>query len=177
MVLVAEFGQEQGAPAMSIDDLVIHEEDAQRINGVLLQLPRGVGGDRKPFSSTGAASSSLGAARRATFDTVSISALAAGAFSSTGAMARLLGETEFTVLFHQGVKESIHVSTVDDETILLAIFDRRHHGGHGAPLREGGAPRHRGRPRRDPHAAAPDRRARRSADRGRDARPPRAETR
>ena len=40
-------------------------------------------------------------------------------------MAELLGETEFSVLFHQGVRESIHVSAVDDETILLAIFDDR----------------------------------------------------
>ncbi|HWO05565.1 MAG TPA: roadblock/LC7 domain-containing protein, partial [Methylomirabilota bacterium] len=58
-------------------------------------------------------------------DTVSLSALAAGAFSSTAAMARLLGETEFTMLFHQGVKESIHVAAVDEHAILLAIFDSR----------------------------------------------------
>ena len=58
-------------------------------------------------------------------DAVSISALAAAAFSSTAAMAQLLGEPEFSVLFHEGTKRSIHVSTVDDETILLAIFDQR----------------------------------------------------
>jgi hypothetical protein len=40
-------------------------------------------------------------------------------------MARLLGETEFTMLFHQGVKESIHVAAVDEHAILLAIFDSR----------------------------------------------------
>src|SRR5574338_50098 len=53
------------------------------------------------------------------------SSIAAGAFSSTAAMARLLGETEFTMLFHQGVKESIHVAAVDEHAILLAIFDSR----------------------------------------------------
>jgi predicted regulator of Ras-like GTPase activity (Roadblock/LC7/MglB family) len=58
-------------------------------------------------------------------DTVSISALAAAAYSSTSAMAQLLGETEFTVLFHEGLKQSIHVSTVDDDAILMAIFDER----------------------------------------------------
>jgi predicted regulator of Ras-like GTPase activity (Roadblock/LC7/MglB family) len=58
-------------------------------------------------------------------DTVSISALAAAAFSSTAAMAQLLGEPEFSVLFHEGTKRSIHVSTVDGEAILLAIFDER----------------------------------------------------
>ncbi len=56
-------------------------------------------------------------------DTMALSALAAGAFASTGEIARLVGETEFSVLFHQGRKESIHVSHVDDETLMLAIFD------------------------------------------------------
>src|SRR5262249_60886394 len=58
-------------------------------------------------------------------DTVSLSALAAGAFSSTAAMARILGEPEFTMLFHQGTKENIHVTAVDEDAILLATFDGR----------------------------------------------------
>jgi len=58
-------------------------------------------------------------------DAVSICALAAAAFSSTAAMAQLLGEPEFSVLFHEGAKRSLHVSTVDDESILLAISDQR----------------------------------------------------
>src|SRR2546426_10885137 len=58
-------------------------------------------------------------------DAVSISALAAAAFSSTAVMAQLLGETEFTVLFHDGAKRSIHVSRVEEEAILLAVFDER----------------------------------------------------
>ena len=41
------------------------------------------------------------------------------------AMARLLGEPEFTMLFHQGIKESIHVAAVDEDAILLATFDSR----------------------------------------------------
>jgi len=40
-------------------------------------------------------------------------------------MARMLGESEFTMLFHQGVKENIHVSAVDEDAILLATFDNR----------------------------------------------------
>jgi predicted regulator of Ras-like GTPase activity (Roadblock/LC7/MglB family) len=61
--------------------------------------------------------------REGALDSVSISALAAGAFSSTAAMAHLLGEPEFSVLFHEGSKQNIHVSTIDDHSILLAIFD------------------------------------------------------
>jgi predicted regulator of Ras-like GTPase activity (Roadblock/LC7/MglB family) len=59
------------------------------------------------------------------FDMVSIAALAAGAFSSTAPLAQLLGQTEFSVLIHEGVKESLHVSTVGDGSILLAVFDDR----------------------------------------------------
>ena len=40
-------------------------------------------------------------------------------------MARLVGEPEFTMLFHQGIKENIHVAAVDDQAILLAVFDHR----------------------------------------------------
>jgi predicted regulator of Ras-like GTPase activity (Roadblock/LC7/MglB family) len=56
-------------------------------------------------------------------DTASLSALAAGAFASTREIARLIGEPEFSVLFHQGRREHIHVSLVDSETLLMAIFD------------------------------------------------------
>ncbi len=58
-----------------------------------------------------------------TLDTMSLSALAAGAFASTSEIARLVGETEFTVLYHQGRKGHIHVSHVDEDTLMMAIFD------------------------------------------------------
>lgn len=58
----------------------------------------------------------------ASLDTISLSALAAGAFASTREIARLVGETEFSVLFHQGEKGHIHVSHIDSDTLLIAIF-------------------------------------------------------
>ncbi len=59
----------------------------------------------------------------AALDTMSLSALAVGAFASAKEIARLVGETEFTVLYHQGKKGHIHVSHVDDDTLMMAIFD------------------------------------------------------
>jgi predicted regulator of Ras-like GTPase activity (Roadblock/LC7/MglB family) len=105
-----------------LDDVVIHESDAARIDTVLARFLADssctaallIDRSGQPLAMAGASPS---------LDTVSIGALAAGAFSSTAALARLLGETEFSVLFHEGVRESLHVSTVDDGTILLAIFD------------------------------------------------------
>lgn len=109
---------------MRVHDIVIHEADAVRIDAVLGRFLADSGCaaalliDRsgQPLAETGVSR---------TLDTGSIGALAAGAFSATAALAQLLGESEFSVLFHEGVRESMHVSTVDDETILLAIFDER----------------------------------------------------
>jgi predicted regulator of Ras-like GTPase activity (Roadblock/LC7/MglB family) len=106
---------------MRMKSVVIHEAEAGQIDAVLDGFLRESGAshvlliDRsgQPLAQHGPEAC----------DTASIAALAAGAFSSTGAMAKLLGETEFSVLFHEGATQNIHVSTVDTATILLAIFD------------------------------------------------------
>ncbi len=58
-------------------------------------------------------------------DTDALAALIAGSFSSTRAMAKLVGETDFSVLFHQGTRDHIHNILVDTNTILTVIFDDR----------------------------------------------------
>ena len=58
-------------------------------------------------------------------DTVSLAALTAGAIASTQEIARLLGEPEFTVLFHQGQREHIHFSLVGSRAIMMSVFDDR----------------------------------------------------
>lgn len=58
-------------------------------------------------------------------DIEALAALVAGSFASTRAIAKLVGENEFTVLFHQGEKDSIHNVLIDDDTILCVIFDDR----------------------------------------------------
>ena len=56
-------------------------------------------------------------------DTASLSALAAGAFASTREIARLIGEPEFSVLFHQGETDSIQLTLIDERLLLGMIFD------------------------------------------------------
>jgi predicted regulator of Ras-like GTPase activity (Roadblock/LC7/MglB family) len=58
-------------------------------------------------------------------DTTSIAALVAGSFASTREVARKLGETEFSVLFHQGANENIHISLVSDRALAVILFDDR----------------------------------------------------
>src|SRR5437773_4703742 len=58
-----------------------------------------------------------------TYDMDTISALVAGSFAATKQMAKLLGEEEFALMFHQGKKDNIQLSLVGDRTILAVIFD------------------------------------------------------
>jgi predicted regulator of Ras-like GTPase activity (Roadblock/LC7/MglB family) len=55
----------------------------------------------------------------------SIAALAAGSFSATREMARLVGEGEFSTLFHQGTRESIQISAIGDRSLFVVVFDDR----------------------------------------------------
>lgn len=58
-------------------------------------------------------------------DTTSLASLTAGNIAATGGMARLLGEREFSILFHEGEKDNIHISVIGHRVILVVIFDRR----------------------------------------------------
>lgn len=60
-----------------------------------------------------------------TLDTTALAALLAGSFASTKEIARLVGEPEFSVLFHQGKRDHIHISLIGERTILVVIFDDR----------------------------------------------------
>lgn len=54
-----------------------------------------------------------------------ISALIAGSFAATMEMARLLGENEFSILFHQGQRDSIQLQLCGDRTLMAVLFDGR----------------------------------------------------
>ena len=40
-------------------------------------------------------------------------------------LAKLIGEKEFSILFHEGRKDNIHISIVGQRLILVVIFDER----------------------------------------------------
>jgi predicted regulator of Ras-like GTPase activity (Roadblock/LC7/MglB family) len=57
-------------------------------------------------------------------DIYSLAALAAGNFGAVSTMAKIIGEDEFSLLFHKGEKESIHFSKVTSEFLLVSIFGK-----------------------------------------------------
>jgi predicted regulator of Ras-like GTPase activity (Roadblock/LC7/MglB family) len=58
------------------------------------------------------------------YDVYSFAALAAGNFATVDAMAKLVGEQEFSLLFHKGTDCNIHFSKVDDELLLISMFGK-----------------------------------------------------
>jgi len=55
-------------------------------------------------------------------DIYSLAALAAGNFGAVSAMAKMVGEEEFSLLFHKGEKECIYFSKVLADFLLITIF-------------------------------------------------------
>lgn len=59
------------------------------------------------------------------FDTTSMASLTAGNMAATQGLAKLIGENEFPSVFHEGKNESLHLSVVASQAILVVMFDQR----------------------------------------------------
>lgn len=105
-------------------DFVLYKEDIDRINKILSHLiTESASAYVLLINKDGNLISQVGFSPN--INVTSLAALAAGSFASTKAIATLIGETEFSVMFHQGEKENIHISLVDEDVIMVLIFDDR----------------------------------------------------
>jgi predicted regulator of Ras-like GTPase activity (Roadblock/LC7/MglB family) len=59
------------------------------------------------------------------FDATAFASLTAADFSANDQLAKLIGERDFTTLFHQGEKESMFLADVARRIILVVLFDDR----------------------------------------------------
>jgi predicted regulator of Ras-like GTPase activity (Roadblock/LC7/MglB family) len=106
------------------DRLTFYKEDIDRIDKVLAEFLRLSGAKcALLIDKEGHLVTKRGELRTIDIDT--ISALVAGSFAATKEMARLLGEEEFTAMFHQGERDNIQLSLVGDRTLLTILFDDR----------------------------------------------------
>ena len=105
-------------------DLILYEEEFQQIVAEVERLCREanakvvflVDKNGQLIASSGNAGG---------MDTTSLASLTAGNIAATGGLAKLLGEKEFSILFHEGEKDNMHISLVGDRVILVVIFDSR----------------------------------------------------
>jgi len=104
-------------------DLVLHEEEYTKIREVIDRL-RTECNAKVVFlvDKNGQQIAAIGDLNA--IDTTALASLAAGNVAATDSLARLIGEKEFSVLFHEGERDNLHISVVG-KIILVVIFDER----------------------------------------------------
>jgi predicted regulator of Ras-like GTPase activity (Roadblock/LC7/MglB family) len=109
---------------MSNSPLVMYDEEFQEINEVIGRLLKEANA-KVIFlvDKNGQLISGVGETER--FDTTSLASLTAGNIAATGGLAKLIGEKEFSILFHEGEKDNLHISIVGGRVILVVLFDNR----------------------------------------------------
>lgn len=58
-------------------------------------------------------------------DSTSLASLTAGCIAATSGLAKIVGEEEFPIHFHQGQRDNLHVTLVGERMILVVVFDER----------------------------------------------------
>jgi len=106
------------------NSFVMYDEEFQRISAVIEKLLR-ESNTKVIFlvDKNGQMIASCG--ETGDLDTTSLASLTAGNIAATGGLAKLIGEKEFSILFHEGEKDNIHISIIASRVILVVIFDHR----------------------------------------------------
>ncbi len=109
---------------MPTPQMVMYEEEYKKINNIIEKLLREAN-SKVIFlvDKNGQLISGVGETER--FDTTSLASLTAGNIAATGGLAKLIGEKEFSILFHEGEKDNLHISIVGGRVILVVLFDAR----------------------------------------------------
>ncbi len=109
---------------MTLPDLVLYDEEFRRIKESLNRLASDAGA-KVVFlvDKNGQQIAAVGDLQ--SLDTTSLASLTAGNVAATDGLARLIGEKEFSILFHEGERDNIHISIVAQRVILVVIFDER----------------------------------------------------
>jgi len=109
---------------MTAPDLVLYDEEFQRLKDSLQRLREDANANVVFLvDKNGQQIAAVGDLQ--TLDTTSLASLTAGNVAATDGLARLIGEKEFSILFHEGEKDNIHISIVAQRVILVVIFDER----------------------------------------------------
>jgi predicted regulator of Ras-like GTPase activity (Roadblock/LC7/MglB family) len=109
---------------MAVSDLVLHETDHARLAAVLERL-RHDANARVTFLIDKNGQQLAVAGQIEGLDPTSLAALTAGNVAATDGLAKLLGEREFSTLFHEGEHDNLHINVVSGKAILVVIFDER----------------------------------------------------
>jgi predicted regulator of Ras-like GTPase activity (Roadblock/LC7/MglB family) len=105
-------------------DLIMYEEEYRSIQAVIEQLHLDARA-KIVFVVDKNGQQIAGAGDLNSIDATSLASLTAGNVAATDGLAKLIGEKEFSILFHEGQRDHIHISIVANRMILVVIFDDR----------------------------------------------------
>ncbi|HEY5133186.1 MAG TPA: roadblock/LC7 domain-containing protein [Candidatus Krumholzibacteriaceae bacterium] len=102
----------------------VFEEDYWAINTILQELLKNSNSSSVVLlDKTGQLISSLGDPPQ--FDLHGFASLCAADFEANAQLAVLIGEKDFSTLYHQGSNESMYLARVEQHIILVILFDKR----------------------------------------------------
>ena len=107
---------------MSVSDLILLEADHARFTTVLDRVRKDANAkvvflidkNGQQLAHSGDVSG---------LDPTSLASLTAGNVAATDGLAKLLGEREFSILFHEGEHDNLHINIVAGKAILVVLFD------------------------------------------------------
>ena len=109
---------------MAAPDIVMYEEEFNQIKTIIAKLRTDANG-KVVFLVDKNGQQIAAHGEIENLDTTSLASLTAGNVAATDGLAKLIGEKEFSILFHEGEKDNIHISIVAQRVILVVIFDER----------------------------------------------------
>jgi predicted regulator of Ras-like GTPase activity (Roadblock/LC7/MglB family) len=109
---------------MNETQLVMYDEDYRKILTVIQKLVRDA--NAKGIFVVDRNGQLIGeAGEMRGIDTTSLASLTAGCIAATGGLAKIVGEEEFPIHFHQGQRDNLHITLVAKRIILVVVFDDR----------------------------------------------------
>ena len=109
---------------MAAPGMIMYEEEFHQISGILEKLTKDAN-SKVVFLVDKNGQLIAASGEYEQLDTTSLASLTAGNIAATGGLAKLLGEKEFSILFHEGERDNLHISIVGGRVILVVIFDAR----------------------------------------------------
>lgn len=108
---------------MDSGNIVLHEDDYQRLQSILARTQKDLRAHLVMLiDRSGHQIACEGPDQE--IDQTALASLAAANVAATNALAQIVGEPEFSVLYHQGAQRSIHISEVARRFSLVLVFDQ-----------------------------------------------------
>jgi len=109
---------------MPSTDLIMYDEEFQQIKDVISRLRQDANAKIVFLVDKNGQQIAVAGDMRGV-DATSLASLTAGNVAATDGLAKLIGEKEFSILFHEGERDNIHISLVAQRAILVVIFDEK----------------------------------------------------